>query len=322
MSEKFYNTFASASGNREREASKTVVELTPAVCRTVVDKFIPQMNITDLRQGGKIRFSGISLIVTTVLAYMCGYRSACAIGKYWSDFHQELNQIIPDFPDKPVSHDTIKRTIEYLLFPEFTVFIEQFCLNLLFESLSEQHANNQLPDNMVPFFKRVLLEYNQASRDNTRKISGRNWMGSLVQDDDYKFIEDRDRASGAADRRFKATIYSSSMKLNIISKEELEQSRATVSILNQLRSFSFKGCCNDVRFKINRDINKAGIENRSESIVSSNRPAASVNSRSAAQARNPAHSVLSTSLKSQDSETGSLRCQTPYINVNSGRFPN
>ena len=117
---------------------RVLVSLKPYVVRKVIVTMLSQMDISDRRQLGKVRFSAPSLIFTVSLAYLCGSRSACSMGKFWEHNRDFLAEVIPDFPhDLYVSHDTIKRTIENVVFENYAQFFTRFTQALLYESLND-----------------------------------------------------------------------------------------------------------------------------------------------------------------------------------------
>lgn len=211
------------------------IVLTVPVVRAVITDYIQQMEIIDRRQAGKIRFSAISLLFTVSLAYLCGYRSACSMGKFWAENRRFLRAVIPNFPEHAVSHDTIKRTIENLVFQDFTTFFSRLTESLIYESLNDLHLRDQLPLDMKAFFNLVLQEHSLLERTLNK----------------FKRSHDSELAAGGtAKRPYVVEIYGCSARLNAISHDRLEQRKFELSILTLLREFVFHGCAAYVHFKL------------------------------------------------------------------------
>ena len=144
--------------------SQIEVILNAQIVREVVTQYLPLMNIIDKRQAGKIKFTASSLLFVVSLSYICGYRSASSIGRFWSMNRTFLKAAIPHFPDLFVSHDTIKRTIENVIFEQYPAFLDCFTLSLLYEALNEQHLLDTLHEAHRPLFNKVLAERNEKER--------------------------------------------------------------------------------------------------------------------------------------------------------------
>lgn len=211
----------------KKQREKFTVELNATVVKEVVNKFIPQLQLQDCRQLGKVKFSGHCLIFTLVLAKMCGHHTACAIGRFWAENQSLLKRALPSFPDIPVSHDTIKRTIENLVFENLGSFIEGFALHVLFETLSDLHVSANLPDELVPFYKEVLLEYNQMKKDQEAFRAKYHTQGTNL---------------------YKATIFNSTFKGAQMREQDLLAINQNVPLLTALRTLRLSGCCAKTRF--------------------------------------------------------------------------
>ena len=236
----------------KRTSEKFTVELNATVIKEVVGKFIPQLQLQDRRQVGKIKFSGHCLIFTLVLSKMCGYHSACAIGRFWLENQNLLKKSLPSFPDIAVSHDTIKRTIENLVFEDFGTFIDNFALHVLFETLSDLHVTSALPDELVPFYKEVLLEYNQ-----------------LKKNQEHYLIQHR----GQGNHIYKATIFNSTFKGAQLREQDLLAFNQQEPLLSALRSLRLTGCCAKAKFvpkKYLHEYKEAVIEEQSTNSLNDN----------------------------------------------------
>lgn len=153
-----------------RTRSKFTIQVSASVLREAVSKFIPQIKISEQRQLGKIKFSGQSLVFTLLIACMFGNRTSSSIERFWKENQELLKKAIPLMPDLPVSHDTIKRTLDKLVFNEFELVLESFTLQVLFESLSDQHIGSGLSQKFIPYYKEVLYEYNLMHKERSTSV--------------------------------------------------------------------------------------------------------------------------------------------------------
>lgn len=204
------------------------IEITGSVLREVVNKFIPMLKIHDHRQVGKIKFSCQSIIFILVLACMCHNRSSCAIGRFGKDNQVILKKAIPQMPDIPISHDTIKRTIENMVFDEFQLFLEIFALQILFECLSDMHVSSTLPKELIPFYKEVLLEYNIMQKERNLSVEE---GGSPIKPPYHVYL------------------YSSANSDKRLQEYKQDQILSTTSnIIDSIKKHKFLGCCSKAKF--------------------------------------------------------------------------
>ena len=213
--------------NHAKSRGKHQIEISATVLREVVNKFIPYLIIKDHRQAGKIKFSCQSLIFTLVLSCICGKRSACAIGKFWSENQYLLKRAIPGMPDIPVSHDTIKRTLESLVFEHIELFMESFALHLLFETLSDLHVSSQMPNDLVPYYKEVLYEYNIMQKERT-----------LSPEDGGSPIKPP----------FVVNLFASNFRIYELPESEKELLLNCNNVIETVRKFKNIGCCAKASF--------------------------------------------------------------------------
>ena len=215
--------------NHAKSRGKHQIEISATVLREVVNKFIPYLIIKDHRQAGKIKFSCQSLIFTLVLSCICGKRSACAIGKFWSENQYLLKRAIPGMPDIPVSHDTIKRTLESLVFEHIELFMESFALHLLFETLSDLHVSSQMPNDLVPYYKEVLYEYNIMQKERNFKGAHIRWCSPIKPP-------------------FVVNLFASNFRIYELPESEKELLLNCNNVIETVRKFKNIGCCAKASF--------------------------------------------------------------------------
>ncbi len=214
---------------------RVLVSLKPYVVRKVIVTMLSQMDISDRRQLGKVRFSAPSLIFTVSLAYLCGSRSACSMGKFWEHNRDFLAEVIPDFPhDLYVSHDTIKRTIENVVFENYAQFFTRFTQALLYESLNDLHLTESLPEEQRWLFSIVLQEHSLSEQEQQKQSVRKQLapgISSLV-------------------RPYNVLVFGCSSRLNSLSPEALSDLKFHDSILTVLRNYRFSGSACLVHFQL------------------------------------------------------------------------
>ncbi|HIX57055.1 MAG TPA: transposase family protein [Candidatus Anaerobiospirillum pullistercoris] len=225
---------ANLASSSNTTVGKVPVVLIEAVVQEVIANYMRQMNIVDKRQAGKIKFSAASLLFTVSLAYLCGYRSACSMGKFWEQHSQFLHSVIPSFPDLKVSHDTIKRTIENVVFEKFSLFFTRFTESLIYESFNDLHIRDMLPEDQRWLFNRVLQEHSALER----QMHGQE---NRLHPVDPRVMQDR---------LYQVVVYGCSTNITADNNEEIMKQKKHLSILKQLRDFDFQGSAVFVTFEL------------------------------------------------------------------------
>lgn len=224
-------------GRAAKLVDKVPVVLTKVIVKDVVERYLQLISIDDKRQAGKIRFSAVSLLFTVTLAYLCGNRSACAVGKFWAQHQAFLQAVLPSFPQQVVSHDTIKRSIENVVFDKFTLFLTRFTESLIYESLNYLHLCDRLPANQHWLFTQVLKEHSTLEREH------------LVYDTNSSHYVS---AQPSQLRPFQMVVYNSSGKLSPHHLQMINQQKEFQSILKQLREYEFQDSAVHVTFMIEK----------------------------------------------------------------------
>ncbi len=67
---------------------------------------------------GKIKYRLDMILLVSVLSALSGGNSAVSIALYWRQHHAQLKNLIDDFPEKDISHDTINRVFQIIEMPQ------------------------------------------------------------------------------------------------------------------------------------------------------------------------------------------------------------
>lgn len=213
------------------------VVLTAQVTQEVIAHYLSLMNIEDKRQLGKVKFSAESLIFAMSLAYLCGYRSACSMGKFWETHKKFLQTVIPHFPEGKASHDTIRRAVENVVFERFVQFFTRFTESLLYESFNELHLYDKLPNGQRWLFNLILKEHFDLERQDQQEPERALYALNT---------EERLR------RPYQVVVYSCSARHFGQSVDEIKMQKESLSILALLRNYEFQGAAKNVCFSLER----------------------------------------------------------------------
>lgn len=225
-------------GCTTKTLEKVPVVLSHVIVKDVIERYLHLISIEDKRQAGKIRFSAVSLLFTVMLAYLCGNRSACAVGKFWAQHQTFLQAVLPSFPKQVVSHDTIKRSIENVVFDNFTLFLTRFTESLIYESLNYLHLCDRLPANQHWLFTQVLKEHSTLEREHLVFASNSSYYNAA--------------STPQQSRPFQMIVYNNSSKLSPHRQQIINQQKEYQSILKQLRDFTFQDSAVHVTFVIEK----------------------------------------------------------------------
>lgn len=223
-------------GRTAKSEEKVPIVLTKVVVRDVIERYLQLINIDDKRQAGKIKFSAISLLFTVTLAFLCGSRSACAVGKFWAQHQSFLQAVVPAFPSQVVSHDTIKRSIENVVFDKFTLFLTRFTESLIYESLNYLHLCDRLPSSQHWLFTQVLKEHSTLEREHL-----------VLNSSSYTAL-----GQSPKQRPFNMVLCNNSNRLSPNLFEMTAQQKESQSILIQLREFEFQDSAVHVTFVVEK----------------------------------------------------------------------
>lgn len=226
-----------------QRASRITAELVPVVLkeqvtREVISHFIPLINIEDQRCSSKIAFSAQSLLFVVSLSYLCGLRSAVAMGNFWEQHQKFLSCVIPEFPERLVSHDTIKRTMENMVFERFSLFFTRFTERLLYEALNDLHLQHKLPESESWLFKLVLQEHASLERQDQ-------------QDQEHML-----RPMHTKDKHllpYQVIVHNTATKQRLFTSEQIKAQKQYLSLVAQMREYEFQGAASNVTFTIEKD---------------------------------------------------------------------
>lgn len=76
-----------------------------------VIKNVTNQSITDPRKAERCLYHLEDVVLVATLASLSGQTSAVQIADYWKNHREYLSQLIEDFPDSDISHDTVHRLL-------------------------------------------------------------------------------------------------------------------------------------------------------------------------------------------------------------------
>lgn len=90
-------------------------------------------DVPDERAPHLVQYPLDVVLFVIFLAVLAGYKSCYAIAAFWKAKRQELSKLIKDFPEKDISHDTIRRLIKLLGGQDTVNVIQRFTEPLIKE---------------------------------------------------------------------------------------------------------------------------------------------------------------------------------------------
>lgn len=87
--------------------------------------------VQDPRMQGKIKYRLDMILLVSVLSALSGGNSAVSIALYWRQHHDQLKNLIDDFPEKDISHDTINRVFQIIKREQFESLVEKLATPLV-----------------------------------------------------------------------------------------------------------------------------------------------------------------------------------------------
>ncbi len=87
--------------------------------------------VQDPRMQGKVKYRLEVILLVSVLSALSGGNSAVSIALYWRQHHAQLKELINDFPEKDISHDTINRVFQIIKREEFEGLVEKLATPLV-----------------------------------------------------------------------------------------------------------------------------------------------------------------------------------------------
>ncbi len=83
------------------------------------------------RMQGKVKYPLEVILLVSVLSALSGGNSAVSIALYWRQHHAQLKELIDDFPEKDISHDTINRVFQIINREQFESIVEKLATPLI-----------------------------------------------------------------------------------------------------------------------------------------------------------------------------------------------
>ena len=83
-------------------------------------------DVPDERAPHLVQYPLDVVLLVIFLAVMAGYKSCHAIAAFWKAQRKELSKLIKDFPEKDISHDTVRRMIKLLGGQDTVSVIQRF----------------------------------------------------------------------------------------------------------------------------------------------------------------------------------------------------
>lgn len=88
-------------------------------------------SVEDTRQEAKVCFPLDIVLFVALLAACGGYTSAVSIAIYWRQNRAELKELLDDFPEQDISHDTINRLLRLIDPEHFQLMVQNICTPLI-----------------------------------------------------------------------------------------------------------------------------------------------------------------------------------------------
>jgi predicted transposase YbfD/YdcC len=88
-------------------------------------------SVQDPRMQGKVKYPLEIILLVSVLSALSGGNSAVSIALYWRQHHAQLKDLIEDFPEKDISHDTINRVFQIINRNQFEGLVEKLATPLI-----------------------------------------------------------------------------------------------------------------------------------------------------------------------------------------------
>lgn len=88
-------------------------------------------SVQDPRMQGKVKYPLEIILLVSVLSALSGGNSAVSIALYWRQHHAQLKDLIEDFPEKDISHDTINRVFQIINRNQFERLVEKLATPLV-----------------------------------------------------------------------------------------------------------------------------------------------------------------------------------------------
>lgn len=88
-------------------------------------------SVKDPRMQGKVKYRLEVILLVSVLSALTGGNSAVSIALYWRQHHAQLKNLIDDFPEKDISHDTINRVFQIINRDQFESLVEKLANPLI-----------------------------------------------------------------------------------------------------------------------------------------------------------------------------------------------
>ncbi len=101
----------------EHKIKQTSAAAKPRSISSQVSDLAREM-LSDNRRQDRVTFDMGSFWAVCLLASLTGKNSAVHIADYWQRENKKLRRLLPDLPDEPISHDTIRRLMTLLQFDE------------------------------------------------------------------------------------------------------------------------------------------------------------------------------------------------------------
>lgn len=126
----FYSKAYLAKRNIERLSGKTFNPTPEEISgKEKLNQLIE--SVQDPRMQGKVKYPLEIILLVSVLSALSGGNSAVSIALYWRQHHAQLKDLIEDFPEKDISHDTINRVFQIINRNQFERLVEKLATPLV-----------------------------------------------------------------------------------------------------------------------------------------------------------------------------------------------
>lgn len=149
---------------RERAEKEAAAQAEPkdvavAICTRNIIPF------SDMRDPEKVIYPAYLVLLVLMMCTGLGYSSNRQIAEFWRAYREDLSRVFPDFPERDISHDTVRNFFIALGKLDINMLMGQFNAMLLLEAgIWEDIRKNASPEERAAFQRSVLALDGQAVR--------------------------------------------------------------------------------------------------------------------------------------------------------------